>query len=133
MLGEGRDVGEVERLRELRPGAGAVAQVQQRLAQPQACERLSSDGTHLAAEPRCVDQVGTGALEVVREQLGLAEHGRGERLAAARARLRRLRAQALGEARNPGGRIAGCEHVLRHAQVGRRRRDPRAPASPRRA
>ena len=38
MLGERRDVRELERLLELRPRAGAVAKMKQRLAQPHACE-----------------------------------------------------------------------------------------------
>ena len=38
MLGEGRDVRELERLLELRPRAGVVAQVKQRLAQAHACQ-----------------------------------------------------------------------------------------------
>ena len=42
MLREGRDVRELERLLELRPRAGAVAQVEQRLAETHARERLAS-------------------------------------------------------------------------------------------
>ena len=109
---------QLERLLELRPRAGAVAQVEQRLAQAQACERLASDGAHLAAEPRGVDQVRAGGLEVVGEELGLAEHGGAERLAAPRARLMGLRAQALGEAGDAIVGVARREHVLGHAQVG---------------
>ena len=118
MLGERGDVRELERLLELRPRARAVAEVQQRLAETHACERLASDRAHLAAEPRGVDQVRAGGLEVVGEQLGLAEHGRGERLAAAGARLMGLRAQALGEAGDAVVGVASREHVLGHAQVG---------------
>ena len=118
MLGEWRDVRELERLLELRPRAGAVAQVEQRLAQAHACERLASDRAHLAAEPRRVDEVRAGGLEVVGEELGLAEHGRGERLAAAGARLVGLCAQALGEAGDAVVGVARGEHVLGHAQVG---------------
>ena len=118
MLGEGGDVRELERLLELRPRAGAVAQVEQRLAETHACERLASHRAHLAAEPRGVDQVRAGGLEVVGEELGLAEHGGGERLAAAGARLVCLRAQTLGEAGDAVVGVARREHVLGHAQVG---------------
>ena len=76
------------------------------------------DRAHLAAEPRGVDQVRAGGLEVVGEQLGLAEHGGGERLATARARLVCLRAQTLGEAGDAVVGVARREHVLGHAQVG---------------
>ena len=38
MLGQRRDVCELERLLELRPRAGAIAEVKQRLAQPHARE-----------------------------------------------------------------------------------------------
>ena len=104
MLSERRDVRELERLLELRPRAGAVAQMEQRLAQTHARERLASHRSHLAAEPRGLEQVRAGGLEVVREELRLAQHGGGERLAAAGARLVRLRAQALREARPRGRR-----------------------------
>ena len=118
MLGEWRDVRELERLLELRPGPRSVAQVKQCLAQTHACERLASDRAHLAAEPRGVDEVRASDLEVVGEQLGLAKHGRGERLAAAGARLVGLCAQALREPGNPVVGVASGEHVLGHAEVG---------------
>ena len=58
-----------------------------------------------------------GGLEVVGEQLRLAQHGGGERLAAAGACLVGLRAQALREAGDAVVGVARCEHVLGHAQV----------------
>ena len=48
---------ELERLLELGTRAGAVAQVEQRLAQAHACERLACHRAELAAEPRRVGQV----------------------------------------------------------------------------
>ena len=77
MLGERRDVRELERLLELRPRTSAVAQVEQRLAQTHASERLAPHGSHLAAEPRGLDQVRAGSQEVVREELRLAQHRSG--------------------------------------------------------
>ena len=72
----------------------------------------------IAAEPRGVDEVRARGLEIAGEQLGLAEHGGGERLAAAGARLLGLCAQALGEAGDAVVGVARREHVLGHAQVG---------------
>ena len=99
MRGDRRDVRELECLLELRARTGAVAEIQERLAQTHAGERLAANGAQLAAQPRRVEQMRAGGLEVAREQLGLAEHGGGERLAAAGPCLLRLRTQALGESR----------------------------------
>ena len=46
VLGERRDVRKLERLLELRPRAGAVAQLEQRLAQTHARERLAPHRAH---------------------------------------------------------------------------------------
>jgi hypothetical protein len=54
---------------------------------------------------------------VAGEELRLAEHRGGERLAPARAGLLRLRTQPLGEAGDAVVRVARREHVLGHAQV----------------
>ena len=98
MRGDRRDVGELECLLELCPGTRAVAQVEEGLAQTHASQRLAPNRTQLAAQPRRVEQMRSGGLEVAREQLDLAEHGGGERLAAAGPCLLRLRPQPLGEA-----------------------------------
>ena len=72
----------------------------------------------LATEPRGIHQVRAGGLEVVGEELRLAQHRGGERLAAASARLVRLCPQALCEAGHAVVGVTRREHVLGHAEVG---------------
>src|SRR5690242_21856658 len=112
MWGGRRDVRELECLLELRARPRAVSQVQERFAQAHSGQRLAPDRPELSAEPRRVEQVRAGRLEVSREQLGLAEHGRGERLSAPRTCLLRLRTQPLGKAGEALVRITGGEDVL---------------------
>jgi len=111
-------VRELECLLELRPRARAVAQIQECLAQTHAGERLAPNRTQLAAQPRRVEQMCAGGLQIAGEQLSLAEHGGGERLAPASPYLLGLGTQTLGKARETLVRIARREHVLGHAQVG---------------
>src|SRR5918995_3869350 len=118
MLRDWRDVGELERLLELRTRAGAVTQVEQRLAQAHACERLAPGRANLPAEPRSIEQVRAGGLEIVGEELRLAEHGGGERLAAAGPRPAGLGAKAFGEARDTVVRVTRREDVFGHTQIG---------------
>ena len=118
MRGDRRDVRELQGLLELRACAGSVAQMQECLAQAHPRERLAGDCTQLAAERAASSRCARAASRFAREQLGLAEHGGGERLAAAGSRLLCLRAQPLGKGGEALVGIACREHVLGHAQVG---------------
>src|SRR5215207_983884 len=112
VLRDRRDMRELERLLELGASARAVAEVEQRLAEAHARESLGPDRSHVAAQARRVEQMRARSVEVARKELRLAEHGGGERLAAARARLAGLRAHPLREARETVVRITGRERVL---------------------
>src|SRR5919197_796786 len=69
VLRQRRDVRELERLLQLRPRTGAVADVEQQLSQTQASERLAADRSKVAAEPGRVEKRRAGRLEVADEEL----------------------------------------------------------------
>src|SRR5215218_1520403 len=110
MSREGRALRQLQRLLELGGCAVAVAGVQQRLTEAHPGERLASGRADLATQARSLEEVLAGGAEVAGEQLGLAEQGRGEGLAAARAAPPRLRAQLLGETGELRIGLAAVEH-----------------------